>query len=305
MSRIELELWYDSPALVFGSDQKVPEHRAPSIRGQLRYWARAIIGARTTDLQEVWRQESAAFGSTGAGSPIIVRVSEIYPHKNEIGERNVLPGNSRFTSECILESSPLTVWCYSRPAIPVNTLFEKSLTVWLLLGGIGKRSRRMFGSPGIDSVSGFNDSILAEILKSYDTPSDYTSAVKKALEYIVEPNNSLTRPPEFPTLHPKYSQVIIGKRGFGSAGKASLDLFRLFKSYNSHINVTGIFGKIHGGRRASPLIAQVRRIGDKYYPVLTYFYTDDLQGYCKVINNFMDEAKNLFSGEIVWGGAFK
>ena len=53
-----------SPLFLNGADKAQPELRAASVRGQLRYWFRAIEGAKTDSLQEVWRKEESIFGST-------------------------------------------------------------------------------------------------------------------------------------------------------------------------------------------------------------------------------------------------
>jgi len=63
------------------------------------------------------------------------------------------------------------------------------------------------------------------------------------------------------------------------------------------------FGYAMGGRRASPLIAQVRKIGDKYYPVLTVMRSKpDKDINWHVLNDFMKDAKSRWQGIDVWGG---
>ncbi len=313
MSQIILRLRFDSPAFVNGSDPRgSPEHRAPSIRGQLRYWARAIIGARTTDLKTVWEQESAAFGSTKAGSPVIVRVNPIYPARENIDRIPMLPhrqhtGGNVSRMEGMKPDTPFTLRCQTRPAVVMPPLFEQALTVWLLLGGVGKRSRRMFGSPGIRNhpVNNFEDVALASALGPWNSPDDLARAVRTTLSHIVGEGGNQSQIPRFPTLHPQFSWVMVGKRGYADAEEANRVLFSLLRG-EYRLDAEEIFGRTRGNDRcASPLIAQVRRIGNQYYPVLTYFYTDALRQYREVINNFMKDAMKEFSGEIVWGGEFK
>ena len=58
-----------------------------------------------------------------------------------------------------------------------------------------------------------------------------------------------------------------------------------------------------GGRRASPLIAQVRRIGGHYYPVLTAFRSEPSSRIdWNVVRDFMRDAQSRYSGIHVYGG---
>ncbi|MBS3947636.1 MAG: type III-B CRISPR module RAMP protein Cmr1 [Dethiobacter sp.] len=60
-----------------------PELRAPSVRGALRYWLRALAGGirwaddinvRETNLEKVKQEERTLFGSTDRRSPVSVLV---------------------------------------------------------------------------------------------------------------------------------------------------------------------------------------------------------------------------------------
>jgi CRISPR-associated protein Cmr1 len=47
----EYALTVVSPMFLNGSDTRQPELRAASVRGQLRYWLRAYLGAQTDTLK--------------------------------------------------------------------------------------------------------------------------------------------------------------------------------------------------------------------------------------------------------------
>ena len=311
MAEIHLKLRFDSPAFLNGSDPRgSPEFRVASIRGQLRYWARAIIGARTTALKDVWEQESAAFGSTGQGAPVMVRLGRVYPadkYKKSVAmlpHRQYSGGNvSKMTA--IVEETPFVMACLTRPAVMMPNLFEQALAVWLLLGGVGKRSRRMFGSPGIREVAGFSDATLAQALQSWQSVEELRSAIKTVLHATIGAGSTMPRSPAFPTLHPTYSRIVVGNRGFDDAEEANKALFGLLRDNKKPYRDVSerYFGNARNGRRASPLIAQVRRIGDKCYPVLTYLVSDDLRD-LGIVNQFMTEAEKSFGGQTVWGGPF-
>lgn len=324
MPTITLKLRFDSPAFLNGSDPKgEPEFRVPSVRGQLRYWARAIAGAETGDLKALWERESAAFGSTGRGAPVLVQLSRVYATKdtkdkdrNEIESFPMLPHreysrrNELSPARAIKPDTLFTLTCRTRPAMTIPPLFEQALAVWLLLGGIGKRSRRMFGSPGVRAVdpkNGFTDAVLAQAIQPWPSVDALAAAVKSVLNAAVGTPASLSRPPSFPTLHPAYSRIVIGRgTEFDGAKSANQALFGLLRDEKRPYRADSekYFGHASRGRRASPLIAQVRKIGDYYHPVLTYLVSNDLPD-LKIVNQFMDEAEKQFKGETVWGGAFR
>jgi len=314
LTQISLRLRFDSPTFLNGSDPRGnPEFRAPSIRGQLRYWARAIVGARTTDLKEIWQQESAAFGSTGQGSPVIVRLNKVYPRAEHINDRiPMLPhrehsGGNVSRAGGIVEGTPFMMACLTRPAVLMPPLFEQALAVWLLLGGVGKRSRRMFGSPGIrEVVEGFSDPTLAGAIKPWSSAEELQNTVASVLKATVGSGTAMRQAPAFPTLHPRYSRIIVGARIFNDATEANQALFSLLRDQRKPYRNASeqYFGHAMRGRRASPLIAQVRRIGDGYSPVLTYLVSSDLRN-LSIVNQFMDEAERTFNGKTVWGGKFQ
>jgi CRISPR type III-B/RAMP module RAMP protein Cmr1 len=126
----------------------VPELRAPSVRGQIRWWFDA--------LHPEPRMADAIFGKIAGGnkssaaSLSVVRVSElslltgteeILPHKPDPGDRGpkqaLLPG-SAFTVDLTERREGLT----ERQRQPL----ERALEAWLLFGGIGQRANRAAGS---------------------------------------------------------------------------------------------------------------------------------------------------------------
>ncbi|MDW8002553.1 MAG: type III-B CRISPR module RAMP protein Cmr1, partial [Deltaproteobacteria bacterium] len=67
-----------SPAFLAGSSPRsLPEIRAPSFRGVMRFWLRALLGGVVGDNpKEIFMRESAVFGSTEHASPITIRVKQ-------------------------------------------------------------------------------------------------------------------------------------------------------------------------------------------------------------------------------------
>jgi CRISPR-associated protein Cmr1 len=282
-----------TPLFLYGADQKKPEIRAASVRGQLRYWFRAIEGAGTSDLNQLWTAESEVFGSTAGSSVVSLR----FYAQGELKTQSyaMLPHQTerRFQSwqDAISPDQKLRLEMVTRPGIDkVPPKAVRALVAWLLLGGLGKRSRRMFGaleSPRLTGKLADGNALANEI--------------GRQLQDIVKPCN-LPQVPAFPTLHPDYSRVVVGTVGFQDWESLIKDLFDLLRSdqYRSHERT---FGYAMNGRRASPLIAQVRRIGDQYYPVLTAMRsTPDKDIEWSILDNFMDDAEARWNGKTVWGG---
>ena len=76
-----------TPMFISGADpSQSAELRAPSIRGQLRWWFRVLGGFESLAPKPVSEQESAIFGSiagsTGSASPLVVRVSGLAASKD-------------------------------------------------------------------------------------------------------------------------------------------------------------------------------------------------------------------------------
>lgn len=211
MQKLSVVLETITPLFLAGADPRgKPELRAPSVRGALRYWLRALLGGfdefQTRD--SLQRQESKVFGSTdpkrGGASSILIRTGSIE------GERQDFPfikqgaiqlrGKNKPTGRDYLWWSMPQVsregqdnYLPPRRYLPKGTRFEISLqtrfaeqnfstellhagaALWCLvqLGALGARSRRTAGCLAIQDATG------AEQLPSFDTPD---SAEKLAIQ---------------------------------------------------------------------------------------------------------------------------
>jgi CRISPR-associated protein Cmr1 len=86
MKPLRLHVELTTPTFLGGANPEcVCEWRAASVRGQLRWWFRAVAGGRFQgDLKEVRKAEIEVFGSTDRGSALRVRISgEGVPRKPE------------------------------------------------------------------------------------------------------------------------------------------------------------------------------------------------------------------------------
>ena len=294
-----------SPAFVAGADKNKPEMRAASIRGQLRYWLRATVGASTDSLDDVWKRESAVFGSTGGGSTVSVRAFRDSPAK--IDDYPMLPhrtneGRRGLSIQSALKPGQLyDLELVTRPGVPLPSDAVNSLGLWSLLGGVGRRSRRMFGAVQV-TTSGESDQWYV----APETANEMAVLIRNILTNAVSSFN-YRNIPNFPTLNPAHSWIIVGKTPYSSQEDLVISLFRDLLRTDKFRNKSDTFGQAMGGRRASPLIAQVRRIHingeDHYYPVLTALRSKpDTRIDWQHLKLFMETAEKHFNAVRVWGG---
>jgi CRISPR-associated protein Cmr1 len=199
-----------TPMFLAGADGQTPELRAPSIKGAMRFWWRALNGHLgveskvkregivTTLISAGLRdQEISIFGGTGGtegerkSSFSIVAI----PENIQLGEEKLVPHKERtFKPKCILPESTFQVKLMIPEDYAVRTkvhgsegeIFNRTklialFQVFAALGGLGKRVRRGMGSFVITSaassadaqfsLSGMNS--LADIHRVLSTLSPY------------------------------------------------------------------------------------------------------------------------------------
>lgn len=129
-----------------------PELRAPSVRGLLHWWFRAVAGGYLADHAVVRQREQRLFGGAGdatggTASAISVRVRATL-RPSDIKPKPPVP-HKGFTFQCIKPDTPFTVSLSGSPYNPQPTALEAAeavLTLAATLGGLGRRSRRGFGA---------------------------------------------------------------------------------------------------------------------------------------------------------------
>lgn len=302
MAKMEFTLTTVSPMFMYGAYQRgkeaQPEIRAQSVRGQLRYWLRAIIGAETDSLEALWKRESAVFGSTNQGSIVSVRVfaqQEIKTRSEPMLPHRGYSGGNVSPAPAITANQRFTLQLVTRPGVSIPDDALNALKVWSLLGGMGKRSRRMMGAIRL----------ISRDEGWYENPESVNNLIqltKNTLAKVIQPQPKRGDLPAWPTLHPQHSWVVISQRDFDSAEEANGELFELLRG--NYRSSERNFGHAMQGRRASPLHAQVRRVGDAYYPVLTVLWAGppDRDIKKKVLSDFMKDSIAKFDGVTVWGG---
>jgi CRISPR-associated protein Cmr1 len=139
-----------------GADGQTPELRPPSIKGAMRFWWRAVNGHLS--LAELKRQEAEIFGNQEKRSKVEV-VVEYDEKEMKKGKARPLPHSEtkKFELQAIMPGSKFNVILNSNDDKKLKT----SANIFILLsflGGLGKRSRRGFGSFKIKKIIYANSS---------------------------------------------------------------------------------------------------------------------------------------------------
>jgi len=296
--------------------QKVPEFRAPSIRGALRWWFRAVAGGYV-NLSELKRLEGCLFGDPdkAGASSLVVRVwaaafdkeamAFMLPHKQ---------GNQRANTRCIPVGTCFKVTLQESAYDPAPDALKTAKTLFNLsatLGGLGRRSRRGFGAFQPTDWKFENTGAVKEHVEAK------VEAARKVVKAFIDAHPPATVPTfaanavaDYPILHPNVANIRVGEaRGWDSFIKALMTATHDFlKPPQFCLNITDKkkqeqcikaerkkAERVLGSgvpRQASTLIVSVVEVkGGQIVPIYTQFY-------CKTQNRFrnrtdFDEIKDL------------
>lgn len=163
MRDAEINLHFVTPAFLCGADPRKAEFRAPSVRGMLRWWTRAL--GYSPGEENTWFG-SANAGDGGQRSELMVRDTTDHPLSaiSPASRKRLFPSYFLWPYELRRKGmAPL----YSRVCLAENTRVSFSLRIrkkfgadfpeeilksFLLLGSLGSRSRRCYGSLWPDRV---------------------------------------------------------------------------------------------------------------------------------------------------------
>ncbi len=186
MQEVTFDLQTITPLFLAGADQAAAELRAPSFRGVMRYWLRALVGTDRKELEEVVSAETGVFGATDTGSAVRVRVSaqptKIEEFRRESRGRDVTGKDYLLWSMAKSGREERGNLKPARWYFPPGTSFQVTLStrdqddtklkqaiaaLWLLthLGGIGSRSRRCAGSLIVENIQAYTVQALKEQLE--------------------------------------------------------------------------------------------------------------------------------------------
>jgi len=228
MKKAEITFNFVTPCIMAGADQKKAEIRAPSIRGQLRFWFRVLGGSPD--------EEKELFGGIGEGdegraSSVVVRVKTpqekmrtlenqttndatgsdfdyfLWPlseKKKKIHEDPATFDRKKDARGVILPNKSIELEISRRAGSRAEELDKCVIKAFLLLGALGARSRRAYGSiypadvkfdgdvwspPGTldelkDELSVLLACVNCTVLTLDSGLKDYKKAINKCAEFL-------------------------------------------------------------------------------------------------------------------------
>lgn len=294
-----------TPMFIGDANQQATDISPTSVKGALRFWWRALNWGRfqrekITDseaLQRLHQQESGIFGSSaehGTGqAKFNLRVHyEKLPlakanwPKSGTGSGylgmglwesgNVAKGNVKAAREYFSESTVFGIEMVLHPRLSLEDTqsLQDALIAWGLLGGLGSRARRAFGSVALISID----------KKSYQfkTVEDYTSSITTLIKKYPLDNK---KPPY--SAFSQQSAIGIGTTLTSTARLTHENLGQLFKQHRGQpSNLRGtkkrVFGMPYSGggrkesdaRRASPLLMHIHPIANQFCMACTLLLAD-------------------------------
>ena len=322
MPKLQVMLKTVTPLFLAGADGRTPELRPASFRGALRFWLRALLGAHIGgDLEELRRQESAVFGSTGGASPVVVRIGARAQPRLAIGDRRPLPHSDKrkFSQPAFAENGHFTLILAPRlgqPGLPDEGL--AALLLMLNLGGVGKRSRRGFGSLQVVKAEAEGLDLPDGVLNLLEEQPQDGKALVQHLAAVLDKARSLVTTsggspyaadalPGYPVLSDDHALILVCQRAFTHPehpyGQAMVDFWKKALRHPDHRDDRA-YGHARGGRRASPLILHLWRTKEGYHLVLTAFRSGPLPaggGGWKKVKNLLKACREKWQGEYAFG----
>lgn len=308
--------------------------RPASIRGQVRYWLRAMIGRQTQDPSELKRREGLLMGDTQAGSPVRFRVHmgqplewaprEKPPYGRAQGGRMMLlhraveGDRDPLASDAFLENQQFDLILSPRPGLAqLPDEVVAATLLWLHLGGLGKRARRGFGS--LELVAGRAESgLLSEEAQAHlpgepagnaATLRGRIAALLNWIERDIAPAATTMTPlAPFPILHPDVCGVrlsdAVGRPGLSDYYEAMVPFWKESLRNRPFIDDRAYGYVDRGERRASPFHLHIARSAQGYHLVLTTFWSqpspNGAPGWTKMAKLLAD-CETRFGATNLWG----
>ena len=165
MARTQLNLETVTPMFLHGYDTGKLELRPPPFKAMFRYWWRAV--QNPTGSRDLLEDEARKFGSTDGRAPFSIRIpgEQIEKLSRNPGEYSLLP--HRTNMDPVPAYGMEQAFCLEliTKDVAATTTYTQIAKLGFLLGGIGNRSRRGFGSIrdtgwNFTNVSGLQTEIL-------------------------------------------------------------------------------------------------------------------------------------------------
>jgi CRISPR-associated protein Cmr1 len=295
-SVIQADYSITTPLFIGDAEQNATDITAASIKGALRFYWRAMQWGRfktaaSSDevaLKTLHQKEGKLFGSSaeqGTGQAkfnLRVSMQRIPPVKADWPKKELASGylgiglwstNKTDARQYMEEGHTFSIRAVLHPSLSEadSQTLKDCMILWGLIGGLGSRSRRAFGSVAIKK--------LDDLQFDFKSLDDYQAAVQNVLK-----NYPLagTQPPY--SAFSKKAMIAIHPESAASARMAHGNLGQLFKQHRGNpSSLRGSKKRVFGLplknieeklRRGSPLLMHIHPIGQYYHPVCTFLPAD-------------------------------
>ncbi len=277
-----------TPMFLNGADGSKPELRAPSIKGALRFWWRAMNGhLPLKDIKEgnvvtqkgLQTVEGEIFGDTSKRSQVIIIVRE-QPDESNIEPNALLPHKSnssrppsyKIKTPIIIELKLVkTVKVDETESFDIEAL-KKLFTAVCVLGGLGKRSRRGFGSVTIKQIKQDNTSFEPYLMPH--NIDDIFKLLPPQYFFKNEQTNRIESKFGRDEKYPFIKQIQIGRKQSSLTLKIADVTNRFHKDIRYANNYGASLGRAVGGRFASPIyVSTFVDVEGNNYPIITTLNT--------------------------------
>ncbi len=322
-NKLTLRLKLVTPLFIGGSQNKLDTYgvRVPSIRGNVRYWLRALLGRQHGGNQtELKKAEDYLLGSTGSGSPVWFRVSttapllvnkrRMLPHR-EISQLD--PGSRRkppLAQDAFVENQTFDLIVQPRPGL--YTIPDKAvaaLLLWLNLGGLGKRARRGFGSLQLVGATGL-EAVSADARRLFQQTGfadatelrQHVGSVITWAAGLIPPAHSFSGLAPYPILSEAAYNYGLKQTEYWQAMVPFW--VESLRNKDKGIKHERAFGYAVGKkRRASPFHLHIAETNAGHHLVLTTFWArpEPDPGWERHMNSLLSDCQTTWGAKTVWG----
>jgi CRISPR type III-B/RAMP module RAMP protein Cmr1 len=208
----DLEIAIVTPLFSSGADKKWVEIRPPSIKGELRFWFRAmmygLLKGKWQDTKPILQKlEARIFGNTDCSSPLQIRIktkNTIFQKPEEVCDLSKTPGvfyfgfpfyrvergNNYILNKANLQpkSTFILSYCLNSNSSETLQIVEDVMlgSLWLMLhfGGLGARTRRAFGGLQLLLPASVNSQLNFSFPKNPTDIVSYFSTNLKSIEQL-------------------------------------------------------------------------------------------------------------------------
>lgn len=256
--KVQVTLETVTPLFLGGSNPRgEPELRAPSFRGAMRFWLRALLGGVIgDDPKKIFEHESKVFGSTEHASPVVVQMERLnlqsfgYSQltQNRQGIAYLFFGARSFGNQPERKAIPSDFQFISTIRLRVGVQDSKALqaaaaALWLLthLGGLGMRGRRGGGNLQVISTD-WDDPSLPSLISQAQAAEQLQKELQHGLrclrEWAVSAFNgslmpSFQSPPTFDVLHPNWCNIFVVNHEFSDWTNALNDFGKAMQQFRN------------------------------------------------------------------------